>query len=136
MVCSRISWKLGNGKMKWWKFYGGKKKTMSCVNECTASILVTTKSQAHIFLQLELLDPLTCILATVGWKDASRPWSKVILSHLYLTKKTQKVMCVTFPSSCRFNSRISDFTHSDDNRQWWTSYWACYVNFCKLFICF
>ena len=58
--------------------------TLSVVwNECTAAISVTTESPACNFLQLDLLDPPTCIPAAIGYEATTRPWSIVIPSHLY-----------------------------------------------------
>ena len=54
---------------------------------CSAAISSKTESSAGNFLQFGLLDSLIWILATFGCGDTSRPWSIVILSHLYLTFK-------------------------------------------------
>ena len=56
-------------------------------NKCTATISVTIESSACNFLQLDLLDPLTCILAAIGFEDTRRPRFTVIPSHFYPTLK-------------------------------------------------
>ena len=56
-------------------------------NKYTTAISVTTESSVSNFLPLDLLDLSTCILATIGSEDTSRPWSTVIPPHFYLTLK-------------------------------------------------
>ena len=76
-------------------------------NECTAPILVMRELPAWNFLQLHLLEPLTCILAAIRCEDISKSWSTVIPSHLYPTlKKTLNIMCLTIHAA--FNSWICD----------------------------
>ena len=41
-----------------------------------------------------------------------------------------------FPIHAAFKGKTYDFTLPDGSRQWWTSYRACFVNLCRLFIWF
>ena len=56
-------------------------------NKCITAISVTTESSACNFLQLDLQDPPSCIIADVGCIDASKPCTTVIPSQFYPTLK-------------------------------------------------
>ena len=74
----------------------------SCINTVLVSLLLggttDTESPACNFRQLDLLDSLTCILASIGCENTSRTWSTVIRLHI-------------------FNNRIFDFTFPGGSRQ-------------------
>ena len=63
-------------------------------NECTAAISVISESPAYNFLQLDLLDPMTYILAAIDWEDASIAWSTVIITSLSdLKENVERHVC-------------------------------------------